>query len=78
MQDKGEALNFENYLVVIKNGLSNVLALFLNSEITVDIKSYSMHHIGVMAHVENDSYQRFTEIYGHPESDQKQHTRTLL
>lgn len=49
-----------------------------SSEVTVEIKSYSLHHIDVVVHSENGSYWRCTGVYGHPESAQKRHTWNLL
>ena len=71
-------LNFESCFAVSCRGRSVGLALLWNSEVVVDIKSYSNHYIDAVIHSENGSYWRGTEIYGHPEVEQKQHTWTLL
>lgn len=47
-------------------------------EVTVDIKSFSKHHVDAVVHSENGSYWRCTRVYGHLESDQKRHTWELL
>lgn len=78
MHDRGKALKFENYLAVSRNGLSGGLALLWNSEVVVDIKSYSRYHIDAVVHGDSGSYWRCIGIYGHLESYQKQHTWNLL
>lgn len=54
------------------------MALLWNSEVVVDIKSYSRQYIDAIVHVDNGRYWRCTGIYGNPESDKKQRTWTLL
>lgn len=54
--EKGKNLNFNNYFTVERNGLGGGLALLWNDEIVVDIKSYSMHHIDVVVHMNNGCY----------------------
>lgn len=44
----------------------------------MEIKSFSQHHVDSVVQNENGSYWRCIRIYGHPESDQKKHTWTLL
>ncbi|KAH9769811.1 reverse transcriptase domain-containing protein [Citrus sinensis] len=78
MQDKGKKLNFDNFFAVSSRGRSGGLALLWKSEIVVDIKSFSQHHIDAVVHSENGSLWRCTGIYGHSETDQKRHTWTLL
>ena len=48
------------------------------SELTVEVKSWSKHHIDAVVFAENGSYWRCTWIYGHLEMCQKHHTWTLL
>lgn len=78
MQDKGKNLNFQNCFTISSKGRSGGLALLWKSDVVVDIKLYSMHYINTMVHSANGSFWRCTGIYGHPETDQKQHTWTLL
>lgn len=59
-------------------GRSGGLALLWKYDVVVDIKSYSQHHIDAVVHSGNGSLWRCTRIYGHPKTDQKQHTWTLL
>lgn len=56
IMEKGKNLNFNNYFTVERNGLGGGLALLWNDEIVVDIKSYSMHHIDVVVHMNNGCY----------------------
>ena len=78
MQGKCKKLNFENCFAISSRGRSSGLALLWKSEVVVNIKSFSQHHIDTVVHSENGSLWRCTRIYGHPETDQKQHTWTLL
>ncbi|KAH9742578.1 pentatricopeptide repeat-containing protein [Citrus sinensis] len=78
MQDKGKKLNFDNCFAVSSRCRSGGLTLLWKSEVVVDIKSFSQHHIDAVVHSENGSLWRCTGIYGHPETDQKRHTWTLL
>ncbi|KAH9717652.1 reverse transcriptase domain-containing protein [Citrus sinensis] len=58
--------------------LSGGLALCWSSEVHVNISSFSNHHIDAVVQSENGKYWRCTGIYGHPETQQKQHTWTLF
>ena len=71
-------LNLDNCFAVSRTGMSGGLAMMWNSEITVNITSYSSHHIDAI--IQNDSGKRWrcTRIYGHPEAQQKRHTWTLM
>ncbi|KAH9735301.1 polyubiquitin 3 [Citrus sinensis] len=59
-------------------GMSGGLAMLWSSDVTVDIKSYSFHHVNAVVHNENGSLWRCTGIYGHPEAVQKRNTWKLL
>ena len=78
MQEKAKRLHFQNCFAISREGLGGGLALLWREEVTVDIKSFSKHHVDVVVHSENGSYWRCTGVYGHPESDQKRHTWELL
>ena len=56
MQVTGKKLNFESCFAVSSRGKSGGLALLWSSEVVVDIKSYSSHHIDALIHSENGSY----------------------
>ncbi|KAH9717651.1 reverse transcriptase domain-containing protein [Citrus sinensis] len=71
-------MNFENCFAVNRNGLGGGLALCWSSEVHVNISSFSNHHIDAVVQSENGKYWRCTGIYGHPETQQKQHTWTLF
>lgn len=70
--------NFENCFAVDRNGLGGGLALFWTSNVEVEIKSYSLHHIDALVKTGNGKVWRCTGVYGHPETNQKHHTWTLL
>lgn len=71
MQEKSRRLYFEYSFEVERTGKRGGLALIWNSELMVDIKSWSKHHIDAVECAENGSYWRCTGIYGHPETSQK-------
>lgn len=56
MRVTGKKLNFESCFAVSSRGKSGGLALLWSSEVVVDIKSYSSHHIDALIHSENGSY----------------------
>ncbi|KAH9748716.1 reverse transcriptase domain-containing protein [Citrus sinensis] len=78
MQEKANKLNFQNCFAISREGLGGGLALLWSSEVTVDIKSYSKHHVDAVIYGENGRYWRCTGVYGHPEAEQKKHTWELL
>ncbi|KAH9695348.1 putative reverse transcriptase/RNA-dependent DNA polymerase [Citrus sinensis] len=78
MEAKRRMLKFENCFVVDRCGLGGGLALLWTSDVSLEVKSYSKHHIDAVILNENGSSWRCTGIYGHPESDQKKHTWSLL
>lgn len=49
-----------------------------DSDLRVDVKSWSGHHIDAAVCVENGSYWRCTGIYAHPKMSQKHYTQTLF
>ena len=61
-------LNLDNCFAVNRIGMSGGLAMMWNSEITVNITSYSSHHIDAI--IQNESGKRWgcTKIYGRPEA----------
>lgn len=78
IRKKSEELCFPNYFTVSRERMGGGLAMLWCYEATVDIKSYSLHHIDAVVHSENVSYWRYTGIYWHLESTQKHHTWNLL
>ena len=78
MQRRGKDLMFDNCLAVDRSGLGGGLALLWNSEVVVEVKSFSKHHIDAIVNFENGSFWRCTGVYGHPEAEQKHNTWTLL
>ncbi|KAH9724450.1 reverse transcriptase domain-containing protein [Citrus sinensis] len=77
-ETKGKADESDTVQQIEKTGMSGGLAMMWNSEITVNITSYSSYHIDAI--IQNDSGKRWrcTGIYGHPEAQQKRHTCTLM
>ena len=78
MRKKSYELHFANCFAVSREGMWGGLAMLWNSEITVEIKFFSCHHINAVVYSEKGSYWRCTGIYGHPEAAKKQHTWKLL
>lgn len=78
LQRKGKELMFDNCFAVDKSGLGGGLALLWNSEVVVEVKSFSKHHIDAVVNFENGTYWRCTGIYRHLEAKQKHNTWTLL
>ena len=56
MQEKSQKLNFENCFQVDRIGKRGGLALMWDSNLRVDVKSWSRHHIDVVVCAENGSY----------------------
>lgn len=71
-------LNFDSCFAVDSSGRGRGLAMLWNFEICVHIKSFSKHHIDAEQQMGNEKQMRCTEVYGHPEMQQKKHTWTLL
>ncbi|KAH9778879.1 reverse transcriptase domain-containing protein [Citrus sinensis] len=78
MQEKASKMKFQNYFSVSREGLGGGLAMLWNPGTTVEIKSFSKHHVDAVVCNENGNYWRCTGVYGHPESDQKRHTWELF
>lgn len=78
MQERAHNLHFQNCLAVGREGLGGRLAMMWNSDINVEIKSFSRHHVDAMVYSETGSSSRCTRVYGHLESDQKRFTWELL
>lgn len=70
--------NFKNLLVVDRHEMGGGLALFWSSEVNVTITFYSSHHIDAVEYNDSGKVWRCTGVYGHPETNQKHHTWTLL
>lgn len=71
-------LNFDSCFAVDGSGRGGGLTMLWNFEICVHIKSFSKHHIDAEQQMGNEKQMRCTEVYGHPEMQQKKHTWTLL
>ena len=69
MQEKASKMKFQNYFSVSREGLGGGLAMLWNPRTTVEIKSFSKHHMDAVVCNENGNYWRCTGVYGHPESD---------
>lgn len=69
----GRNFNFGNRFVVDRKGMGGGLALFWNSDVIVNIKSHSSHHINTVVQNDNDRLWRCMGIYGHLESNKKHH-----
>lgn len=64
-------LGIENCLVVDSKGKSGSLAMLWSLEITVQITSYSNHHIDAEIQNANGRSWRYTGIYGYPEAKKR-------
>ncbi|KAK3205397.1 hypothetical protein Dsin_019443 [Dipteronia sinensis] len=71
-------LGFIGKLVVNNVGRSEGLCLFLYANVIVDLLSFSPAHIDVSIMHDNILKWRFTGFYGHPETDQRSHSWTLI
>lgn len=78
MQEKASKMKFQNCFSVSREGLGGRLAMLWDPGTSVEIKSFSKHHVDAVVCNENGNYWRCTGVYGHPESDQKRHTWELL
>ena len=78
MEAKRRMLKFENCFVVDRCGLGGGLALLWTLDVSLEVKSYSKHHIDAVIHNENGSSWRCIGVYGHPKSEKKKHTWSLL
>lgn len=78
MIKKSNELSFPNCFTINRKRMGGGLAMLWSYEFTVEIKSYSCHHVHVVVHNEKRSYWICTGIYGHPELAQKQHMWNLL
>lgn len=56
MRKKSDVLHFPNCFAVSREGMGRGLAMLWSSEVVVEIKSYSLHHIDVVVHNESSSY----------------------
>lgn len=54
------------------------LVLLWNSNVNVNIKSYSSRYIDAVVQNKSDMLWRCTGVYGHLEAKKKHHIRTLL
>lgn len=77
IRKKSEQLHFQNCFAISREGMGGGLAMLWSSKVTVEIKSYSSHHIDAVVHSESGSYWRCTGICGHPKANWKWHTWTL-
>ena len=71
-------MKLDNPFAVDRIGKSGGLALIWSSDIDVRITSYSRHHINMQVQRADGKLWRCTGIYGHPKTQQKKHTWTLL
>ena len=71
-------LKFDGCFSVNRSGLGGGLAMLWNSDIEVNIASFSCHHIDVEVSTEKRKNLRCTKIYGSPEASQKRHTWSVL
>lgn len=78
MSNVSRKLKIENCLAVDRKGMGGRLAMLWNSDVNVNVTSFSNHHIDAQVQTEGGSWMRCTGIYGHPEMAQKKHTWTLL
>ena len=78
MRKVGKLLKFDGCFAISSKGRSEGITMMWNSEISVNITSFSSHHIDAEVQTERRKWVRCTEIYGHPEADQKRHTWNLL
>lgn len=60
--------------MVSRKELRGGLAILWNPEVTVEIKSFSKHHMDAVVHNDNGRYWRCIRVYDHPEFFQKRCT----
>lgn len=56
MQNKCRELDYENCLEVRRNRLGGGLIILWNTDVMMEVKSYSKHHIDTVIHTENGCY----------------------
>ena len=71
-------LGFCGKLVVDCDGKKGGLCLLWDKSIDVSLLSYSRFHIDVHVSIPRGVSWRFTGMYGHPDSGQRQHSWNLL
>jgi hypothetical protein len=71
---------FSGVFAVDSDGLSGGVGLFWSSAVTVDIKSYNLHHIDAVIQCKDGSVPpwRFTGIYGESRRENRHLTWTLM
>ncbi|XVF53612.1 hypothetical protein PTKIN_Ptkin05aG0112400 [Pterospermum kingtungense] len=62
---------FHACLSVDRIGSGGGLAMLWTEDIKLEIMSYSVHHIDVVIHEDNEKSWRFTGFYGYPETKEK-------
>lgn len=63
---EGRQCNFKICFSVDRNGMGGGLTLFWSSDVNVEIKSYSSHHIDAFVYNESGKVWRCTGVYGYP------------
>lgn len=56
MQNTARRLQFQNCFKVSRKGLGGGLVMMWTSEVTLEVKSFSNHHVDAVVHSENGSY----------------------
>lgn len=71
---------FSGVFAVDSDGLSGGVGLFWSSAVTIDIKSYNLHHIDAVIQCKDGSVPpwRFTGIYGESRRENRHLTWTLM
>ena len=72
-------LGFSNGLFVPNRGRSGGLPLLWSKEVSLEIQSYSPHHIdAIISEQQNNNTWRFIGFYGHPETHLRKESQNLL
>ena len=78
IREECEKLNFDKCFAVSKKGKSGGITMMWSSDINVNILFYNRHYIDVEVQYGSGKKWRCTGVYGHPKTQQKKHTWTLL
>lgn len=78
MNRKAEAFNFQNCLAVDSYRKEGGLAMKQGKNVTVDVTSYSKHHIDAVVQRKKDGLWHCTWVYGHPKTKEKKHIWELI
>jgi hypothetical protein len=78
MENIGWRIGFRNCYHVPVKGKGGGLALYWDDSVTVDLASFSIHHIDVKINEQFGMKWRCTFVYGEPKVEDRKHMWTLL